>query len=190
MPTTTRASGASSRTATSTATAFSAGQYAWSSRCDEWPWPGRSSATSGRSSASATVSQVCAFCAPPWSRTSSASPSPHTSALICWPVADVDRDTRRPPGRRARRCRTPRRSRGRVRTRRSATAVVDLRARGRCNRAARSTRATAAAAASPSSGRGTPSLITAGSNSYESMSRPVAVTSDHARLRARDQPRA
>ena len=35
---------------------------------------------------------------------------------------------------------------------------------------------TAAVAASPSSGRGTPSRMTAGFNSYASMSRPVAVT--------------
>src|SRR3954451_2178676 len=39
-------------------------------------------ATRGRRRASAVVSQVCAFCAPPWTRTSSAGVSPHTSALI------------------------------------------------------------------------------------------------------------
>ena len=43
--------------------------------------PGRSMATSGRPSAMATVSQVWAFWAPPWSSTSSGGASPHTSAL-------------------------------------------------------------------------------------------------------------
>src|SRR5436305_2039995 len=44
MPTTTRASGASARNASSRVAAFSAGQYVWSSRCAECPWPGRSTA--------------------------------------------------------------------------------------------------------------------------------------------------
>ena len=92
MPTTIFASGASARTAVSIATALSAGQYTWSSRCEECPCPGRSIATSGRPSASATVSQVCAFCAPPCSSTSSGAPVPQRSALICEPRADVDRD--------------------------------------------------------------------------------------------------
>ena len=48
----------------------------------EWPWPGRSTATSGRSRARATVSQVWAFCAPPWISTSSGGAAPHTRALI------------------------------------------------------------------------------------------------------------
>ncbi len=39
-------------------------------------------ATSGRLRASATVSQVWAFWAPPWISTSSAGASPHTSALM------------------------------------------------------------------------------------------------------------
>src|SRR5262249_18503308 len=47
----------------------------------EWPWPGRSMHTTGRSSASATVSHVCAFCAPPCSSASSGARLPHTSAL-------------------------------------------------------------------------------------------------------------
>src|SRR4051794_39303646 len=37
--------------------------------------------TSGRSRASATVSQVCAFCAPPCRNTNSGAARPHTSAL-------------------------------------------------------------------------------------------------------------
>ena len=135
IPTTTRASGASSRTACSTATALSAGQYTWSERCDECPWPGRSIAASGRPSASATVSQVCAFWAPPCTSTSSGASRP-TSAR-----RSSGRHPRGPrrAARRARRatgCRTRQRSRGTARTRRTSyqpCCAVDLRARGRCN---------------------------------------------------------
>jgi hypothetical protein len=37
------------------------GEYAPSLRQDEWPWPGRSTASADRPNASTTVSQVCAF---------------------------------------------------------------------------------------------------------------------------------
>ncbi len=53
----------------------------------EWPCPGRSTATRGRSRARATVSQVWAFWPPPWMKTTSAGPVPHTSALIRRPGA-------------------------------------------------------------------------------------------------------
>ena len=52
-----------------------------SSRQSECPCPGRSTATSGRSSARATVSHVWAFWAPPCTSTRSGSASPHTRAL-------------------------------------------------------------------------------------------------------------
>ena len=120
MPTTACASGASARIADRDVLGVGLRRRAMPSRPpSEWPWPGRSMATSGRSSASATVSHVCAFCAPPCRSTSSGSASPHTSAL--------ERAGRaRPPptpgarwaGRR-RGGRTPRRSRGTSRTRRT-----------------------------------------------------------------------
>ena len=83
MPTTPRASGARRRTASARSGASSSGRLRPSAgaAASEWPWPGRSTATSGRSSARATVSQVWAFCAPPWTSTSSGSDVPHTSAL-------------------------------------------------------------------------------------------------------------
>ena len=81
MPTTMRGMGASERRATATSSASWGGEYSWSGRQSEWPWPGRSTATSGRSSASATVSQVWAFWAPPWSSTISGSRVPQTRAL-------------------------------------------------------------------------------------------------------------
>ena len=57
----------------------------------EWPWPGRSMATSGRPSARATVSHVWAFWAPPWRSTSSGGAvAPHQRAEPA-AVADVDR---------------------------------------------------------------------------------------------------
>ncbi len=99
MPTTIAASGASARIATSTSSAFSRGPNGPSSRWSEWPWPGRSTATSGRPSASATVSQVWAFCAPPWMRTISGGASPQTSALSRRPVAgSTTTDSRRTVG--------------------------------------------------------------------------------------------
>ena len=81
IPTTRSAAGASSRTTVATSSARWAGQYEWSSRQSEWPWPGRSTQSSGRSSARATVSQVWAFWAPPWMRTISGGPVPHRRAL-------------------------------------------------------------------------------------------------------------
>ena len=51
---------------------------------------GRSSATSGRPSASATVSKVCAFCAPPWTRTISGVTRPHAQTAHL--AQSVDRD--------------------------------------------------------------------------------------------------
>ena len=56
----------------------------------EWPCPGRSTATSGRSRARATVSQVWAFWAPPWMSTSSGGADPHTRALIRRARSDID----------------------------------------------------------------------------------------------------
>ena len=50
-------------------------------RPSEWPWPGRSTATSGRPSASATVSHVWAFWAPPWQEHELGGPvAPHQRA--------------------------------------------------------------------------------------------------------------
>ncbi len=57
------------------------GLYAPSVRQPECPWPGRSIANAGRPRQSATVSQVCAFCAPPCTSTNSGVVSPHRSAL-------------------------------------------------------------------------------------------------------------
>ena len=91
MPTTIRASGASAPIVTATSVAFSRGENGPSARWSEWPCPGRSIATSGRSSASATVSQVWAFCAPPCRRTISGGSSPQISALRPAPVGrDLD----------------------------------------------------------------------------------------------------
>ena len=61
----------------------------------EWPWPGRSMATSGRPRDSATVSQVWAFWAPPCSSTNSGGASPHTRALSArpWPTSTLSRRT-------------------------------------------------------------------------------------------------
>ncbi len=63
----------------------------------ECPWPGRSMATRGRASARATVSQVWAFWAPPWSSTSSGSASPHTSELS-WRPSSIATDRRSTTG--------------------------------------------------------------------------------------------
>ncbi len=82
MPTTTRARGAWAATTAATSSARFIGLYAPSARQSECPWPGRSTATAGRPSANATVSQVWAFWAPPWRYTISGSSLPHRSALI------------------------------------------------------------------------------------------------------------
>ena len=97
MPMTARASGASARIATATSSALLGTSTEPLRPPSEWPWPGRSIATSGRPSAIATVSQVCAFCAPPWRNTSSGSPSPHTSALRRRP-GSTSTDSRRTVG--------------------------------------------------------------------------------------------
>ncbi len=63
------------------------GLYAPSARQPEWPWPGRSIANAGRPRPRATVSQVCAFCAPPWtSTTSGAELTPAQGADLTWAV--------------------------------------------------------------------------------------------------------
>ena len=87
----------------------------------EWPWPGRSMATSGRPRASATVSHVWAFWAPPWRNTSSGGPvAPHRARS-----AGGRRRRRRtrgaPSAARRRAGRTRRRCRRTARTRRTAT---------------------------------------------------------------------
>ena len=82
MPTNRRDSGASIAMTWAMSSAMAAGSRArLSPGQSEWPCPGRSMATSGRCMASATVSQVWAFCPPPWTRTRSAGASPHTRAL-------------------------------------------------------------------------------------------------------------
>ena len=80
MPTTSWACGASAWTATATSVALRRGANGPSVRWSEWPCPGRSTATSGRSSASATVSQVWAFWAPPSSSRAPAALAPHEGA--------------------------------------------------------------------------------------------------------------
>ena len=85
----------------------------------EWPWPGRSMATSGRPRARATVSHVWAFWAPPCSSTSSGSAvAPHQRA-----ERPAGVDLHQLAAHRGRavvgRCRTRRRSRGTARTRRT-----------------------------------------------------------------------
>jgi hypothetical protein len=100
MPTTASASGAISRTAAATSSAFPSTLSSPSGRVrgpSEWPWPGRSTATRGRPSARATVSQVWAFCAPPCNRTTSGSPGPHTRALSFRP-GSTPTSTRRTTG--------------------------------------------------------------------------------------------
>ncbi len=81
IPTTTRAFGASSATTTARSSAMFIGLYAPSARHPECPWPGRSTANVGRPRQSATVSHVCAFCAPPCTSTNSGVVSPQRSAL-------------------------------------------------------------------------------------------------------------
>ena len=53
----------------------------------ECPCPGRSMAASGRSRASATVSQVWAFWPPPWRNTICGASDPHNRALTRRPGA-------------------------------------------------------------------------------------------------------
>jgi hypothetical protein len=97
MPMTAWASGANARIATATSSAFETTSTEPLRPPSEWPCPGRSIATSGRSSAIATVSHVCAFCAPPWRNTSSGSASPQTSALSRRP-GSISTDSRRTVG--------------------------------------------------------------------------------------------
>ena len=78
------------RIAAATSSAMARGPSSRASRRQsECPWPGRSIATSGRPRASATVSHVWAFWAPPCSSTSSGGAvAPHQGAEL---------DARRPP---------------------------------------------------------------------------------------------
>ena len=87
MPTTGIGVGASEATRVATSVAFARTFRLPLIPPSEWPWPGRSMATSGRPRAMATVSQVWAFWAPPCTSTSSGGPSPHTSALSRRPGA-------------------------------------------------------------------------------------------------------
>ena len=83
----------------------------------EWPCPGRSTATSGRPRARATVSQVWAFWPPPWMSTSSAVAVPHTRALTRAARRHLDRlpphGGRARPGETRPRWRSPRTARTR-----------------------------------------------------------------------------
>ena len=98
IPTTARASGAKRPTTWATSSAMEeVSSHAESWGQSECPWPGRSTARSGRSSARATVSHVWAFCPPPWTSTSSGGPSPQTRALTRRPGA-TSTDSRRTTG--------------------------------------------------------------------------------------------
>ena len=98
MPTTASASGASAAIAAAMSSALACDvQAARAMPPSEWPWPGRSMATSGRPRARATVSHVWAFWAPPCRSTSSGGPSPHTSALSRRP-GSTSTDSRRTTG--------------------------------------------------------------------------------------------
>ena len=97
MPTTPRASGASSATTVARSRPLLPMEMEPSGPPSEWPWPGRSTASSGRPRASATVSQVWAFWAPPWTSTSSGGPVPHTRLETRRP-GDTSTSTRRTSG--------------------------------------------------------------------------------------------
>ncbi len=91
IPTTIRAVGARAPMTTATSSAMARGlRTASSPGQSECPCPGRSTATSGRSRARATVSQVWAFCPPPWMNTTSGGSVPvqgrPTSLAFSWNI--------------------------------------------------------------------------------------------------------
>ena len=92
MPTTPRASGASSAMTVARSRPLLRAEMEPSGPPSEWPCPGRSIARSGRPSARATVSQVWAFCAPPCTSTISGGPLPQTRLDTAPAGRDLDVD--------------------------------------------------------------------------------------------------